>query len=445
MDVTNQEVSDGDGVSLRIWSDTNCWARLLKPASCSSVAGRWEEKTSGGRFPASKWAMNPQISVCSPRGGDALFILLRDRDFASCTGELPGIAARAIGMRLLRALGDGSERRETDENEDSSNTMLLSGIRAGPCDVANIHPIVEIALGKEAGLGGESQIGEYIRSKFGKEIDRQKEVSPPSIEVTVGDPAEGLSICSDIVKGATRALRSPDEITLVESEYASSEQSNVCACLSPFQPILVVPSTVAADVMADFRLFVISREPLELHTVAAAHCQSVSSGWQNGRLLETSETHYVAGLGPTVRETYSASSAGGSRAEDTWSSNPQFAIKAKNVGAQWTLKIHIKLAGKKWSTLMRRRPIDTMFSFCVIQPKASRSDNARRLLALGSVEEEDILHESPFSSNNEQSCVLRLSGVSDSIIVVPATFAVGIEGLFELTFISDCEFEVSEL
>ncbi len=437
----------GEELVLRIWCAATCRAQRVAPPKSVAHDGAWRGDSAGGRFPAPTWGANPQLAVCSPSGGDVHLVL--QSAFSTAAAANPDEAA--IGMRVLTAPRRPPPHERDDSEGDGPRALAISGMCAGVDDDSApvlLHPALEVALGR-GGLGGESEIGAYIRSAAGKSVaaaakPRVATAAAAASETAVEDTHRTLARCRQACHEVERALRSPDEGLIAEAGYTSAREARAQIRLAPASPVLVVPSTASPHVWAPFRLLAFSRGPLEVHPLADGCCKTCEGGWRNGRLLATSASaEYVPGVGPTVRQTFSVSSAGGSRVEPGWAANPQLAAwRTDTVGGPWTLRITLSRPGERWAPILRRRPADAMFGFSVLAADDAEGVPTRRL---AQPRDAETLHETPFSASCEQSCVLRLREEITAVVVVPSTFAAGVEGGFALTLVSESAFDMAEL
>jgi hypothetical protein len=143
-----------------------------------------------------------------------------------------------------------------------------------------------------------------------------------------------------------------------------------------------------------------------------------------------------------------APNAGGCHLEETWGTNPQYAITVGVAGAGGargaaaSLHIVLRRPEAEWTLPMLDTPVDSMVGFYLLRGPstgagASPPGIARRV-PLRSKSHARLVHETCFAPTLEASCALELHEPRPvTLVLVPSTFGAGQTGPFSIELASD--------
>ena len=262
--------------------------------------------------------------------------------------------------------------------------------------------------------------------------------------------------------------------------YVSESLASGLIALRATMPRILVPSTLEPGQPGRFRLTVLSDTPVSCVPLAHETYSLTIKGSWHGKPLppggpRPSESAAQSGMGPAPARLKAdstssvgsgsnrasrpsrasgshagggAPNAGGCHLEETWGTNPQYAITVGVAGAGGargaaaSLHIVLRRPEAEWTLPMLDTPVDSMVGFYLLRGPstgagASPPGIARRV-PLRSKSHARLVHETCFAPTLEASCALELHEPRPvTLVLVPSTFGAGQTGPFSIELASD--------
>ena len=422
--------------TLRVWCDVPCTLEPLPPLTRVDAIGSWDigaaaeeavddtalsGRTDGGRWPAITWALNPQFAVCSAADGRAMVVV--ERLAASSEGDAD---AAATGEQDPNASDERPPKPDMNAVFDPSNAIGARVVHAeGTMGVgaAPLHVMSGMSGSYRDASGAMTYTVHHAleRSESDLEINGLRGKQKP--QGRYKPPVAKGKACADVEAAAVeasrvaRAVASSADRLEVEFGYESEREASGLIQLTAGAPLLIVPSLASSGLSGRFRVSVWSSAPVALHRISGgAHTATINGEWSgNGKKK--------------------GSNAGGCHLEGTWGRNPQYAISVDG-HLNSSIKIVLRRPEVAWAQAMQKSVVESMAGFYLLRAPGPCEEQGRLTLSDKASADAIMVHETCFAPTLEVSCTVNLNG-STTLVLVPATYAVGQQGPFEIELASD--------